>query len=162
MEGFRISSFSINNWAADILAEEGLIYDSSLFPVSYHDIYGSLANTDNNKPIEKLKNGLWEVKLSSLKFGNMLLPWSGGGYFRLLPYPVFKWGIRKILRERGIFNFYIHPWELDDNPHILNDLKLPYKIRRYILINRTRPRLKRLLNDFRFQTIKQKLLEFTT
>ncbi len=157
--GFRISSATVDDWAVDILAEEGLIYDSSLFPVTYHDVYGSLSNTDNNKAIEKLKNGLWEVKLSSLNIGNKWLPWSGGGYFRLLPYPVFKWGMNRILKERGVFNFYIHPWELDDKPPILNNLRFPYKMRRYVFIKRTRPRFKRLLKDFKFIPIITKLEE---
>ena len=151
--GFRASSASITDWAIDILAEEGLYYDSSLFPVFYHDVYGRLAGTTPEKPIERLRNGLWEVKLSSLELAGLQWPWSGGGYFRVLPYSVFRRGVRQILAKRGMFQFYIHPWELDADPPRLPNLKPMYHFRRYAGIRRTRSRFERLLGEFHFVPI---------
>lgn len=151
--GFRCSSASITDWAIDILAQEGFLYDSSLFPATYHDVYGKLKNSDPNKPVERLSNGLWEVKFSSLKIAQYQIPWSGGGYFRLLPYPIFKWGVTKILEEQGVFNFYIHPWETDEECPRLANLKTFYAFRRYVGIKRARARLERMLMDFNFMSI---------
>ncbi|MBI5739837.1 MAG: polysaccharide deacetylase family protein [Nitrospirae bacterium] len=148
--GFRASTASITDWALDILAEQGLHYDSSLFPVSYHDVYGKIKGTNDALPIEKLPNGLWEVKFSTLPVRKKQLPWSGGGYFRLLPYQVFRKGMRRILAKRGVFMFYIHPWELDSKPPPLPNLKTIYRLRRYVFIKRTRSRFKQLLNEFNF------------
>jgi len=155
--GFRSSSASITDWAVDILAEEGLLYDSSLFPVFYHDVYGKLEGTDPQKPIERLHNGLWEVKFSSLSLGKLQLPWSGGGYFRLLPYRVFRQGIRQILARYGVFHFYIHPWEVDADPPRLPDLKPIYHFRRYVSIDGTRSRFERLVSEFHFVPVVQAL-----
>ena len=157
--GFRASAASITDWSLDIILDEGLLYDSSLYPVSFHDVYGKLKGVDNNKTIEQLKNGLWEVKLSSLKLGSLLIPWSGGGYFRLYPFSLFKMGVKSILKKYGTYLFYVHPWELDENPIIDENLKLIYKLRRYVNIQKTRPRFINILKDFRFIPIIQKLRE---
>ena len=148
--GFRASTASIVDWAIEIIAEEGLLYDSSLFPAMYHDVYGKLSGVDDSKAYEQLSNGLWEVKFSSMKLAGKSVPWSGGGYFRLLPYQLFKLGARKIQRDTGTFQFYIHPWELDDSPPKIDSLKLPYRLRRYTGISKMRSRMRYLLRDFEF------------
>lgn len=151
--GFRASTCSIVDWATDIILEEGLLYDSSLFPSMYHDVYGKLSGVDDTKAIEKLPNGLWEVKFSSVKLGGKSIPWSGGGYFRLLPYELFKLGAKRILRQDGTFQFYIHPWEVDEDPPVLDSMKLPYKLRRYTGISKMPKRMNRLLCDFDFMPV---------
>lgn len=158
--GFRSSSASIADWVVEILAEEGLVYDSSLFPVMYHDVYGKLTDTDSSQPIEKLRNGLFEVKFSSLSLAGRELPWSGGGYFRLLPYAIFRRGVQKILSQQKVFQFYIHPWEIDEAPPRLPNLKPFYSFRRYVSIEHTRARFEQLLGDFQFISIIQGLRRF--
>lgn len=156
--GFRASSASITNWALDILAEEGYLYDSSYYPATYHDVYGKLTDVDDTKSVEKHHSGLWLVKFSSLKLGNYMLPWSGGGYFRLLPYFIFKNGIYRILSQTGLYNFYIHPWEIDQEAPTPPKLKTWYKMRRILGSRYTRGRLENLLNDFQFTSIENMLL----
>jgi polysaccharide deacetylase family protein (PEP-CTERM system associated) len=148
--GYRATSASITQWALDILAEEGLLYDSSVYPATYHDTYGKIAGLDPLKPIERMPNGLWEVKMSSLQIGNLVLPWGGGGYFRLIPYPLFKRGIDRIVRQQRLYLFYLHPWELDPDAPRFHDLKYPYYFRRYVSISKTRARFEKLLCDFQF------------
>jgi polysaccharide deacetylase family protein (PEP-CTERM system associated) len=157
IRGYRASSASITDWAIDILGEESLAYDSSFFPVPYHDVYGKLTGMDPRLPIERLRNGLIEVKFSTLPVAGRMLPWSGGGYFRLLPYRVFRRGAEKILAAHKIFQFYIHPWELDEGGPRLSNLKPVYHFRRYVSISKTRGRFINLLRDFRFVPIAQGL-----
>ncbi len=157
VHGFRASSCSITDWAIDVIAEEGLSYDSSLFPASFHDVYGKLSGVNPELPVERLANGLIEVKFASLKIGRLVLPWSGGGYFRLLPYPIFKLGIDQIFRSTGLFHFFVHPWELSAAPPRLSGLKPQYHFRRYVSIERTRERFRRLLSDFSFVSIRDYL-----
>jgi len=157
VHGFRASSSSITDWAIGVIAEEGLSYDSSLFPASFHDVYGRLSGVNPKLPVERLPNGLIEVKLSSLAIGRLTLPWSGGGYFRVLPYPVFKLGIERILRSTGLFHFFTHPWELGAEAPRLAGLKRQYHFRRYVSIDRTRERFRRLLSDFQFSSIRDYL-----
>src|SRR6185437_7409391 len=119
------------DWAIDILHEVGFTYDSSLFPV-IHDRYGKLTNFDiKDEPLFRLKDDFYEVPLSCVHFMGKNVPWSGGGYFRLIPYPIFKRGLKSILKRDKSFNFYIHPWEFDPGQPRINDMNKTNRFRHY-------------------------------
>ncbi|MEM1574305.1 MAG: DUF3473 domain-containing protein [Candidatus Methanomethylicaceae archaeon] len=154
--GYRAPSFSITDWALDVLKENEFIYDSSLCPFTLHKRYGKLKNlniTHTNK-IFKLPNGLIEIPISTLRVGNIHIPWAGGAYFRLIPYFIFKLGIKIIKRKSKIYTFYFHPWEIDDKQPKVERLKLSYRIRHYYGINSSYIKLKKLLSTFHFISIK--------
>lgn len=150
--GYRAPSFSITAdslWAVDILKEKGFSYDSSIFPVSFHDRYGF--DGCDTKPF-RWPNGLLEIPLSVYKIGGFALPLAGGGYFRLLPYGYFKYFFKRLNGKNQRFTFYLHPWELDpDQPRV--KLPLSYRFRHYVNLKLTEKSLKRLLKDFDFQSI---------
>jgi len=151
--GYRAASFSITQktkWALKILSKNGFKYDSSMFPTSFHPSYGAKLASLN---IEKI-DGIVEVPLSVVKFINLRIPFSGGAYFRILPYWLTKQFIKKINRTGRPYIFYIHPWELDTGqPKIrLSFLK---RFRHYFNIPKTKNRLERLLNDFEFTNINE-------
>ena len=148
--GYRAPGASITPWALDLLATEGLLYDSSVYPATYHDLYGKIDGLDPSKPIEQFPSGLWEVKMSSIRIQKGMIPWGGGGYFRLIPYKFFLLGVQRIIRERGSYLFYIHPWELDPDAPRLHELKRIYFFRRYCSLDKTRSRFERLLDTFHF------------
>ncbi len=154
--GFRAPSFSITKktlWAFDILKKYNIKYDSSVFPVKYHPDYGI-----SDAPMDpyKVENGLWEFPMSCFKLFNQNIPCSGGAYFRLFPYFLTRYGIRKCNREERSVVFYLHPWEFDpDMPHV--DLPFLKKFRHYHNLNKTEKRLGQLLKDFEFTTIKEVL-----
>ena len=77
------------------------------------------------------------------------LPCAGGGYFRLLPYAVFRRMLAAVNRaEPGPAMFYTHPWEIDaDQPRIAGAGRLS-RFRHYLNLGRTAPRLEQLLHDF--------------
>jgi Domain of unknown function (DUF3473) len=77
------------------------------------------------------------------------LPCSGGGYFRLLPYRLFRLGLSRVNQAEGSPGiFYLHPWEIDpDQPRIHEAGRLS-KFRHYVNLGRTESRLDRLLRDF--------------
>jgi polysaccharide deacetylase family protein (PEP-CTERM system associated) len=103
-------------------------------------------------------NTLLEFPLSTVRFVNMNLPISGGGYFRLLPYRVIELGLMRINRkERKPFIFYFHPWELDMNQPRIKTASPLSKFRHYVNLGRTEDRLKRLLREFAFSTVKEVL-----
>ena len=136
--GFRASTASITDWAMEILAEEGFLYDSSLFPSTYHDVYGKLDGMETDELVSRHSSGILEVKFSCLPLLGKRLPWSGGGYFRLLPLWLFRAGIRRIRESGQPFMFFTHPWELDPETPRLNTLKKQYAWRRYVGISSAR------------------------
>lgn len=158
VRGYRAPSFSIvrgGEWALDILLEEGYTYDSSLFPI-FRAGYGYRGGPQDPYVIRRTGGQLHEFPPTTLGVGKMLVPAGGGGYFRLLPYALAKWAFRAT-ETRGVpGTFYIHPWELDpDQPRIPVSLKT--RIRHYGGLERTAPRLRQLMRDFRFQSIAETL-----
>jgi polysaccharide deacetylase family protein (PEP-CTERM system associated) len=150
--GYRAASYSITNqsrWALDILAEEGFVWDSSIFPV-HHDRYG-MPGTPRWPHCLKTDKGyeLAEFPLSTLKFPGYTLPIAGGGYFRLFPYWFSRWGLGSINRQGQPFVFYLHPWEVDPGQPRL-DVKWFSRFRHYNNLDVCERRLDQLLGHFRF------------
>lgn len=152
--GFRAPSFTITKktlWAYDILSKYGIEYDSSVFPVGFHPDYGI---SDAPLTLYKVNNKLIEVPLSVVELFGKRIPCSGGGYFRLYPYSLTKFLMKKCNKEGRPVIFYIHPWEIDnEQPRV--KLNLQKKIRHYNHLNKTYGRLEKLLIDFKFVPIKE-------
>jgi len=153
--GFRAPSYSViesSLWALDVLIEEGFAYDSSIFPI-HHDRYGIPDSPRHPYRLHRLAGSLLEVPGSTVRVGKINLPIAGGGYFRLLPYAWTKWGIDRVNRlEREPVVFYTHPWELDPNQPRM-PVGRATRVRHYGGLERTSPRLTRLVQDFRFDSI---------
>lgn len=153
--GYRAASYSITNqsrWALDILAEEGFIWDSSIFPVR-HDRYGMPGTPRWPHRLTTDKGyELAEFPLSTLNLPGYTLPIAGGGYFRLFPYWFSAWGLGSINRQGQPFVFYLHPWEVDPAQPRL-DVKWFSRFRHYNNLDVCEKRLAQLLERFRFTTM---------
>jgi len=153
--GYRAPSFSITEWAIDIISTLGFRYDSSYFPISAHKRYGKLKNIKSQKsPLFEIKNNFYQVMLSYVELGKIKLPWAGGLYFRAIPYSIFKSGIKNILSNKDYYLFYIHPWEFDPEQPRIKNIKLNYRLRHYTNLNKTEGKFKKLISDFSFCPIK--------
>lgn len=157
--GYRAPFFSITKdalWALDILVEEGVAYDSSVFPtVNYR--YG-IPNASRAPGFLTTPSGarLFEVPLSTVRVPGMNLPLGGGGYFRLYPYGLTRALSRRILEheDRGLV-FYVHPWEFDtEQPRIKLPRWLP-QWTHYHRLEATVGNTKQLLADFRFVPMRE-------
>jgi hypothetical protein len=91
--------------------------------------------------------------MSRLRVGRAALPWSGGAYFRLIPYHVFRRGVSLRLRRQSWFMFYFHPWELDHDEAAPPNLPRVTRLRSYVGRRRMRADLKRLLAEFGSQRV---------
>jgi polysaccharide deacetylase family protein (PEP-CTERM system associated) len=157
--GYRASTYSITSrslWALDVLLDAGFIYDSSIFPIR-HDLYGIPGASKTPGPIDTPRGRqIVEFPMSTAKFLGATVPVSGGGYFRLLPYWLTRFGLRQLNRQKTPFVFYLHPWELDPRqPRVRAGIKS--RMRHYTNLHRTEGRLRRLLGEFRFEPIREVL-----
>jgi polysaccharide deacetylase family protein (PEP-CTERM system associated) len=159
--GYRAPSFSITDWSIDVLREVGFRYDSSAFPTIGHDRYGKLAGVGAGEAILEIRPAFHEVCVSTLPVGGYGLPWGGGGYFRLVPYPVFRSGIRRILAGGTPYVFYIHPWEFDPGQPRVRGLRRSHAFRHYLNLTRVERRFESLLADFEWTSVRR-LLEHKT
>jgi polysaccharide deacetylase family protein (PEP-CTERM system associated) len=148
VQGYRAPSFSIgtsNLWAFDTLVRAGYRYSSSIYPIK-HDHYGM---PDSPRFAYRVGAGLLEIPVTTLRMMNRNLPSSGGGYFRLLPYGLSRWMLRRVNREdREPAIFYFHPWEIDVGQPRIAGIDAKTRFRHYVNIGRTERRLQSLLRDF--------------
>ena len=158
--GYRAASFSItprSSWALDTLIELGFTYDSSIFPVR-HDRYG-MPGAARAPGLVQAPSGrqIVEFPMSTAQAGPLRIPVSGGGYFRLLPYWFTRRGLRSINEREGMpFTFYLHPWEIDAaQPRVR--VKWLSRFRHYTNLSKCEGRLRRLLTEFRFTTMRKVL-----
>jgi len=150
VKGYRAPSFSIgkrNLWALDTLLETGHRYSSSIYPI-VHDHYGM-----PDAPRFAFRTGqdqrLIEVPATTVNLLNRNLPASGGGYFRLLPYAISRWSIRRVNEKDGQpCVFYFHPWEIDPDQPRQSDIGFKTRFRHYVNLSRMEDRLRLLLRDF--------------
>jgi len=148
--GYRAPSFSLTpgtEWASDILADAGFVYDSSVHPIA-HDLYEN--RHAPRHPYRLAGTSLLEIPISTVRLGRRNLPFSGGGYFRMLPYSYVRWAMRRVNRvEKRPAVFYLHPWEIDPaQPRLTTSARSGF--RQYTGLHKTAGLLKRLLSDFSF------------
>lgn len=157
--GFRAPDFSITEssiWALDILKEEGFMYDSSIYPIGMHDVYGI---SGANHIIHTLPNGLVEFPLSSVQMFRRRFPFGGGGYFRLYPLILTEYLTSRVNELGHPCMLYIHPYEVGPViPHI-GGLSCYRKFRHYYHCKNGEKRLKKILKAFNFCTATEILRE---
>ncbi|MEA2338597.1 MAG: hypothetical protein QOE82_2604 [Thermoanaerobaculia bacterium] len=130
--GYRAPDFSIIKptlWALDILAETGFQYDSSIYPIA-HTRYG-IANWSPEPSSVVLPSGrsIVELPIATISLFGRRWPVGGGGYHRLLPWPVIAWAIRRRAADGGPFVAYCHPYEFDPAEFASLDIRIPLKVR---------------------------------
>lgn len=154
--GHRAPFFSITKqslWALDILAELGIRYDSSIFPVHNYR-YGIEDAPRWPYALERAAGPMTEFPITTWRVLGKNLPIAGGAYFRIYPYALTRWGLRSINRAGHAANFYLHPWELDpEHPRI--DLPSRIALTHYVNLRSTEGKLRQLLRDFEFAPMRE-------
>lgn len=151
--GYRAPSFSVtkqNTWVYEVLADLGYRYSSSVYPVK-HDHYGI---PDAPRSLYQPHADIVEIPMSTLPLMGKNIPVSGGGFFRLYPYPFTRWAIGRVNARDGIpYMFYLHPWEID--PAQPRQQQIPFKtrFRHYLNLKRVEARLGAMLRDFEWSSV---------
>ena len=153
VKGYRAPSFSVgpkNKWAFEAMAEAGYRYSSSVYPIR-HDHYGA---PDAPRFAHEAFKGLLELPITTVRMLRSNWPAGGGGYFRLLPYRISRWSIRRVNAiDRQPAMFYFHPWELDPEQPRVEGPGAKARFRHYINLERMDPRMRRLLADFKWDRV---------
>lgn len=113
--GYRSPAFTRADFLYEILSENGIEYDSSVFPVktplydgTSYDCYPFI-----------IDRGIVEIPCSVLKISGIRLP-AGGFYLRLLGGRISHILLNKIEKKYGIAVLYFHPWEVLDMPDVIS------------------------------------------
>lgn len=155
VNAFRAPGFSItenNLWAFDVLCELGFKFDCSLFPAK-HD-YGGFPSFGKSEPVVlKLENGseIKEFPINIHPFLGQSMVFSGGGFFRFLPYSIIKkWG-----KSSDYMMTYFHTRDFDPEQPIIASLPIMRKFKSYVGLKQAFKKFQRLLDDFEFVNLEQ-------
>jgi len=154
--GYRAPNFSVTRkslWALEILAECGFRYDSSIFPIR-HDVYGFPEAPRAPFRVDTPAGPLAEFPMTTFRcWGSPNLPIGGGGYLRIFPEFVTRFGVRKAFEDGLPLVTYLHPWEVDpEQPRLAG--RLTSRLRHYTNLQKTAQRLRNLMGRVRFSSFR--------
>jgi len=161
VKGFRAPGFCTLNdtpWFFDEIRAAGYLYDSSVFPAARG--HGGAAGAPMTPYVIKTASGpLVEVPQSLIESGGRRLSVFGGGYLRLAPSGVIRWGIRHLQQHNRPLVVYVHPREIDpEQPRLAMPWKRRFKT--YVNLRSTYPKLEMLCRNYEFQRIDKWLTTF--
>lgn len=109
--GFRAPMFSLVpavHWALDLIGDAGFRYSSSVLPAR-SPLWG-----DPGAPRHPFRwpNGLLELPCPVATFGGVANPYLGGVYFRVLPWPMVRYGLSQSAADEVLW-LYCHPYDFD-------------------------------------------------
>lgn len=111
VNSYRAPAFSIgseNKWAFEVLAENGITCDASIFPASRD--FGGFPEFKRIEPATIRYNGIeiHEFPIVTTKLAGKEIAYSGGGYFRFFPY----WFVEKEMKKASYSMTYFHLGDL--------------------------------------------------
>ena len=109
--GYRSPCFSRADFLWEVLNENGIVYDSSIFPIKTPLYDGTSYDC---RPFV-IGDGIIEIPCSVLKISKLRIP-VGGFYLRLFGGRVNYILLKEIEKRNGIAVMYFHPWEILDIP----------------------------------------------
>ena len=166
---YRAPAFSIthqNKWAVNVLADCGIESDASVFPTSRD--FGGYKGFPQDTPCIINHEGatLKEYPISLTSILGKTMAYSGGGFFRLLPYWIVSKTIK--LRDYNICYFHLndlihHRFEFKSKAEYEENFKEPgtlkNRIVRYVKMNigkgNAYGKLQRLLSEHQFVSVRE-------
>jgi polysaccharide deacetylase family protein (PEP-CTERM system associated) len=149
--GYRAPSFSITpgaEWAFDVLADLGFMYDASLFPASRG--HGGYPCPEQPHTLTAPSGrSLAELPMSVGRYGPLRMAYAGGGYLRLLPLSLIRRGVAQSHRAGRPAVTYLHPRDFaPDGPRVPMPATRRFKC--YVGLGTTERKLRALLAAYRW------------
>jgi len=149
VRAYRAPGFSLKNqnkWVFDILLEQGIEIDCSIFPAPR--AHGGFDNFGAAEPVWIERNGsfLKEFPINVFGLFGRSFVFSGGGYFRLLPYCMLK----RFMDRSPYVMTYFHPRDFDPEQPLIRELPLYRRFKSYYGLGSAYRKLERLLEEYPF------------
>ncbi len=151
VRAYRAPGFSLTprtTWAVDILLDHGIEVDSSVF-ASHRSHGGWPGGPDGPCWLRSGSGRLRELPVTPGWWAGLPVPYSGGGYFRLLPYGMS----RRLMRQQAYAMTYFHPRDFDAEQPRLPRMGPVRRFRAYVGLRTALDKLDRLLTDFDFVNV---------
>ncbi|NER13241.1 DUF3473 domain-containing protein [Leptobacterium flavescens] len=153
IKSYRAPGFSItreNLWAFEILAEMGIENDSSIFPANR--AHGGIPQFQQDSPCIISYRGieLKEFPINTYSLFGKNLIFSGGGYFRLLPYRL----VHYMAKQSPYMMTYFHPRDFDPGQPVIKELSAFRKFKSYYGLGGSFSKLEKFIKDYSFVDLK--------
>ena len=153
VRAYRAPGFSLmeeNKWVFEVLLKNGIEIDASIFPAKRS--HGGFEQFGHAEPcwieIDGMKLKEFPINLSSFAGKNMIF--SGGGYFRLLPFPVLDY----LTKNSDYVMTYFHPRDFDAEQPMVPGLNFVRKFKSYYGLKGCLPKLDKLIKKHEFIDIR--------
>tara|TARA_B100001093_G_scaffold420282_1_gene412157 strand:+ start:32424 stop:33278 length:855 start_codon:yes stop_codon:yes gene_type:complete len=154
INSYRAPGFSITEnqkWAFEIMYKNGITIDCSIFPAQRS--HGGFSEFNICKPTKiKLSSGfIKSYPMNTSSFLGINYVFSGGGYFRFIPY----WVIKQLSNNTDYLMTYFHPRDFDIDQPIVPNLSYFRKFKSYYGLKNAEKKLHKYLDDFDFISLNQ-------
>lgn len=146
---YRAPGFSIkenNKWVFEELVKNGIEIDCSVFPAKRS--HGGFESYGHAQPTKIIIDGfeIKEFPINIYRVGTFKIIFSGGGYFRLIPYPL----IRRMMNRSPYVMTYFHPRDFDPNQPVIQELTFFRKFKSYVGLSTAFEKLELLISEYKF------------
>jgi peptidoglycan-N-acetylglucosamine deacetylase len=150
---FRAPGFSIGKntpWAFECLAQLGIEFDCSVFPAAHG--HGGFPEFGLAQPSIITYRGisLKEFPINLFPVLGKNLVFSGGGYFRLVPYPL----VSRLFKRSSYTMAYFHPRDFDASQKVIDGLPFARRFKSYYGLRSAFSKFERLLDQFTFTDVR--------
>lgn len=150
---YRAPGFSLmeqNKWVFEVLIKNGIEIDASIFPAERS--HGGFAQFGHAEPcwidIDGMRMKEFPINLSSFAGKNLIF--SGGGYFRLFPYPILD----VMTKNSDYVMTYFHPRDFDSEQPMVPGLNVIRKFKSYYGLKGCLSKLNKLIKKYEFVDIR--------
>lgn len=149
VRAYRAPGFSLmhkNKWVFEELINYGIEIDCSVFPAKR--AHGGFEEFGYAEPayIEIGGKRMKEFPINITPVFGKSIIFSGGGYFRLIPYPLMK----HFMNKSNYVMTYFHPRDFDPNQPMIEDLSMLRSFKSYVGLESSLMKLEKLITDFNF------------
>jgi polysaccharide deacetylase family protein (PEP-CTERM system associated) len=150
---YRAPGFSVTaenrEWVFEKLLEAGIEIDCSVFPASRG--HGGMPDFSEERPtlIQCRSGQLREFPINTHPVLGRRVVFSGGGYFRLMPYSL----IRRFAKNSAYVMTYFHPRDFDKGQPVIGGLSQWRYFKSYYGLSSCERKLRQFLKDFDFVTV---------
>lgn len=153
VRSYRAPGFSLmeqNKWVFEVLMKNGIEIDASIFPAERS--HGGFAQFGHAEPcwidIDGMRMKEFPINLSSFAGKNLIF--SGGGYFRLFPYPLLD----VMTKNSDYVMTYFHPRDFDAEQPMVPGLNFVRKFKSYYGLKGCLLKLDKLIKKHEFVDIR--------
>jgi len=149
VRAYRAPGFSLtqqNKWVFEELVRHGVEIDCSVFPAKR--AHGGFEEFGYAEPVYVDVDGelIKEFPINVYPVLGRSIIFSGGGYFRLFPYPLIKY----FMKKSNYVMTYLHPRDFDHEQPMIEGLSGFRKFKSYVGLKNSSDKLDRLISEFDF------------